>query len=294
VKVGFVCTNYNNTLDTKAAVASLRDGGRWADVRVVVVDNRSEESEVAELRELARELPQVEVIFSPTNVGYFAGLNLGIRQIRTRYPEIQHLVVGNNDLLFPDGFVESLQNYCEVFERWAVVSPDLVTLEGIHQNPHVLFPISGVRRLVWDLYFASYPAAILVRQLATVTKRFTSREESQAGSDLSKTAGPIAQGYGACYLIGPAFFRHFSRLYAPTFMMQEEFFLGEQLKGIGQQTYYDPRFIVHHRGHATTDKVPSRRLWVIARAAHLTYKQYLALSPEDRLAMVTNGTREPT
>lgn len=293
MKVGFVCTNYNNSAHTKAAITSLRDGGRWSDVRVVVVDNRSEAPELAALQEFARAHPGVDVVPSATNAGYFGGLNVGINRIRTNHPDVEHLVVGNNDLVFPPGFVDAVLNHREVFERWAVVSPDLVTFDGVHQNPHVLYPLSWRRKLVWDVYFASYPTAVMVKQVARMTRRFTSREESRDGSELHRSAGPIEQGYGACYLLGPAFFRHFSRLCAPTFMMQEEFFLGEQLKSIGQRTYYDPRFIVYHHGHATTDKVPSRRMWAIARDAHRTYKKYLALSTEDRLQMVTNGSREP-
>src|SRR6185437_6492043 len=105
--------------------------------------------------------------------------------------------------------------------------------------------------------------------------------------------GPIEQGYGACYLLGPVFFKHFSRLWAPTFLMQEEFFLYEQLKEIDQLTYYDPRFVVFHHGHATMDHMPSRRQWTISREAHRVYKRYLAMSPAERRNLIAAGSREP-
>lgn len=294
MKIGFVCTNYNNSSYTRAAIASLHAGGRWSDVRVVVVDNKSQDSDVASLKDVAREFPGVELVLHPDNVGYFPGLNIGIRHLRTKFPDIEHLVVGNNDLVFPENFVETVQRHREVFDTWAVVAPDLVTLDGVHQNPHVLHPISHTRKLIWDLYFLSYGTTVLIKHAARITRKFTIREENAPGTQLHKTPGPIEQGYGACYLIGPAFFRHFSRLCAPTFMMQEEFFLYEQLKGIGQLTYYDPRFVVYHHGHATTDKLPSRRQWVISRKAHHVYKRYLDLSPAEQLSLIAAGSREPS
>ena len=93
-------------------------------------------------------------------------------------------------------------------------------------------------------------------------------------------------GYGACYLLGPLFFRHFDCLCAPTFLMQEEFFLSEQLKFIGQMTYYDPRFVVQHVGHATMHRVPSRRHWGFSRDAYRTYKCYLGLSREEQCRLI--------
>jgi GT2 family glycosyltransferase len=292
MKIGYVCTNYNNASYTRAAIASLHAGGRGEDVRVVVVDNRSRDEDVAALQRVAGEFPHVEVVLSPDNVGYFPGLNLGIGHLRTRHPECEHLVIGNNDLLFPAEFVDSVERHRDVLDTWAVVAPDLVTPDGMHQNPHVLHPISAVRKRIWDLYYGYYVAAMVIKRAASLTRRFTVREENSATSELYKLAGPIEQGYGACYLLGPAFFRHFAKLAAPTFMMQEEFFLGEQLKSIGQQTYYDPRFVVLHHGHATMGTVPSRRHWALSHDAHVVYKRYAAMSPRERERFIAAASQE--
>jgi GT2 family glycosyltransferase len=288
--LGFVCTSYNNSAFTRAAVASLHAGGRWGDVRVVVVDNQSRPDDVAALRSVAREFPGVELVLNPENVGYFPGLNVGIRHLRARFPEVEHLVVGNNDLVFPEGFVDAVERHRDLLDAWAVVAPDLVTPGGVHQNPHVLHPIGRLRKLAWDLYFLTYGAGLLVKHAARAARRFTVRAENDPASELFRTPGPIEQGYGACYLLGPCFFRHFDRLCAPTFLMQEEFFLGEQLKLIGQQTYYDPRLVVQHHGHATTEALPGRRHWAIGQEAHRVYKRYLRLGPEERRRMVSEGS----
>jgi GT2 family glycosyltransferase len=292
MKVGFVCTNYNNAELTREMIASLHGGGAWDDVQVVVVDNRSVPDDVAVLEDTAREYPGVQLLLQEENRGYFRGLNVGIRHLRAHVPGVQHLVVGNNDLEFPKGFVQKLQEHRTLFDEWAVVAPDLVAPGGQHQNPHVLHPIGAARRAVWGVYFSAYAAALLVRTAARMTRPLTVREENSSASRLHLTAGPIEQGYGACYILGPKFFAHFGGLCAPTFLMQEEFFLGEQLRAIGQLTYYDPRFTVRHLHHATMGTVPSRRHWELSRASHRVYKRYLAMSVEQRRDFILDHSRE--
>ena len=102
---------------------------------------------------------------------------------------------------------------------------------------------------------------------------------------------PIILGLGACYLLGPKFFQHFDLLYAPTFLMGEEFFLAEQVKTIDQSVYYDPRFVVHHHGAATTNEVPSRRLWTLSRDSHHVYKQFLGLSVSEQRDRIMRASR---
>ncbi len=290
MKLGFVCTNYNNSGFTRSAIESLRAGPRWQDVRVVVVDNQSNARDIEGLRSIERDFPEVDIVFHGRNAGYFPGLNVGIARLRAAHPDVLHMVVGNNDLTFPAEFVDSVQQYREILDQWAVVAPDLIALDGMHQNPHVLYSISRARRLVWDLYYASYLLAGLIRRAARVTRGLTSRAENQADQQLYRKAGPVEQGYGACYLIGPCFFRHFRQFYAPTFLMQEEFFLSEQLKLIGQQTWYDPRFVVHHHAHASMGTLSSRRHWSISRDSHQVYKRYLALPLSEQRRLVAEGS----
>jgi GT2 family glycosyltransferase len=287
MKVGYVCTNYNNSSYTRSAIASLNASGREGDIVAVVVDNDSRVHDVESLRGLQRDFPNIELVLNGKNVGYFPGLNVGVHLLRSKYPEIAHMIVGNNDLEFPADFFDTFERHCGILDSWAVVAPDLVTPQGIHQNPHVFHSISRMRKLVWDLYALSYASGVLVKHAARISKRLTVREENATGSELYKQPGPIEQGYGACYLIGPMFHRHFRQFCAPTFMMQEEFFLFEQLQLIGQLTYYDPRFVVYHHGHASTDQLPNRRHWQISHDAHVIYKRYLAMKPAEQRRFVS-------
>ena len=293
MKIGFICTNYNNSSYTRAAVASLHAADAGNDVRIVVVDNKSNDDDVARLKDVAREFPKTEVVLNPANVGYFPGLNIGIERLRERFPEVDYVVIGNNDLVFPETFVETMQCQRHVLDKWAVIAPDLVTAAGVHQIPHVLYPISRARQLVWELHFLSYRVAVIIASAARITERFTARKERVPGSDLYKTACPIEWGFGACYILGPTFFSSFRRLWAPTFLMGEEFFLAEQVKSIDQRVFYDPQFVVFHHDHATTDRLPSRRQWEFLRISHRLYKRYLAMPAAERHSLIMGESQRP-
>ena len=271
MKIGFAFTNYNNSDLSETLVKSvvpMLESGR---ARIVFVDNASRPAEVEKMRLIEKAYPGVDVVYNPENSGYFKGLNLGIRSLRAESSAFDLIVVGNNDLEFPADFAQRLADAHEVMEKFPVVCPDLVGLDGEHQNPHVARPITPLRRLVWRLYFSNYLVAQLISAASGLSRRLTQRTDFR----LHQEAGPIIEGYGACYVLTPVFFRYYEELWAPTFLMGEEFFLSKQIQQIGQQIYYEPSIVVQHLDHATTGEVPSRKMWEISRDSHRVYREYL-------------------
>ena len=274
MKLGYVCTNYNNSAFTLGAVDSLmRNAGH--DIQVVVVDNASAENERVKLRPLAQQYPSVQVIESPDNTGYFRGLNLGLKALRAKRPDIDWVVAGNNDLEFPADFCDLLERHAGDLQSHSVISPDVVTLDGEHQNPHVIASISAVREIFYDLYYSNYHLGRLIYKLAKMFPRVSERSDEEQW----QIAQPIYQGHGSCYVLGPRFFRQFQEFWAPTFMMSEEFFLSKQLKDVGEQVWYDPRIRVIHHWHGSLEQLPSRKRWEMARDAHREYRKYVQVFP---------------
>ena len=85
MKIAYVCTNYNKSSFTRAAVDS-RLKNRGHDIEVIVVDNASAREEVEKLLPLTLKHRNVHVIEHPENTGYFRGLNLGLDALRRRRP----------------------------------------------------------------------------------------------------------------------------------------------------------------------------------------------------------------
>ncbi len=265
----FVATNFNNAKYSKEYFASLK-AGFAEEFTVVFVDNASTDADYDSLAELAGRR-EVVLIRNEKNVGYFEGLNVGIRYVRENFPEAKYLVVGNNDLVFPADFEAKIQECQSVLEKYPVVSPNIRTLDGVAQNPHVIAGISKKREFIYDLYNANYNLAQLILWMARLTQGFTDRKD-ELQHDIAQE---IYQGYGACYILGPRFFEHFNELWAPTFLMYEEFFLAKQLEDKGFKTYYEPRIVLTHHCHASTATLPGKFRWRLSREAHKEYRKYV-------------------
>jgi hypothetical protein len=273
MKIGFVFTNFNNSRFTREAIHSIFLNGDWKNIYVVVVDNHSVEKEIELLKEIKRDYPNIELILNCENLGYFGGLNVGIKYLRGKEEKVDHIIVGNNDIFFPNDFIASIYNNLSKFERHAIISPNIITLDGVHQNPHVVKKISKFREMIFDLYFMHYYLAVMIKKIAAVTKKVTDRKDEEQ----FEIAQTIYQGYGACYILGPIFFRHFDDLWAPTFLLGEEFFLSKQLESKKLELYYEPSINVKHHSHATTKKIPSKSLWEISRESHKLYRKYIKI-----------------
>jgi GT2 family glycosyltransferase len=270
MKIGYVCTNFNNSAYTVAAVDSLlRNAGHV--IHIVVVDNASREEEIEKLRLMDSRDSRVQVLECKENLGYFRGLNAGLAALRQQHGDIEWVVVGNNDLEFPPDFCDRLERQQSEYRSHSVISPDIVTLDGEHQNPHVISRISPVRELFYDLYYSNYYIGMLIYKAAKLLPGTTRRGDE----DQWQTARPIYQGHGSCYLLTPKFFAQFNELWAPTFLMSEEYFLSLQLKRVGEQVYYSPAISVTHHWHGALQNLPSKLRWTMARSAHREYRKYV-------------------
>ena len=272
--LGFVFTNYNNSEFTKSAISSMIFENGIFDYQIVIVDNDSDESNTQQLKFIKKERENnIHLILSKENIGYFRGLNLGIKQLKSTYPEMKYIIVGNNDLLFPDDFPAMIKNNKAVLDKYAVVSPDIVTANGIHQNPHVIKRISFVREIIYDIYYSNYLCTVLLSKIAKLTSHFTNRgDETQ-----HNIAQEINQGHGSCYILSTLFFDNFDELWSPTFLMGEEAFLSIQLRNKNLTVYYEPNIKITHFYHAAIGKVSSKKMWEFSKKAHQEYRKYVKL-----------------
>ena len=271
MRIGFVFTNFNNSKFTREAIHSISINDYAGDIVIVVIDNNSDLNEVELLKEIKLDYPYIHLILNIENFGYFKGLNIGLNYLKKNYETIDYIIIGNNDLVFHPGFIKSVYAYNLIFERFPIVSPDLVTLDGVHQNPHVIIEISKFRELIFDMYYSSYILASFINQIAKVTRRITDRKDEKQFN----VAQTIYQGYGACYILGKVFFKNFDQLWAPTFLMGEEFFLSKQLESKQMKIYYEPGITVRHQEHASVSKLPKKKLWELAKESHKIYRKYV-------------------
>lgn len=267
MKVVYIFVNFNNSIESIETVESIDKMEKKS--LVIIVDNCSSGEDLSRLKSKFFGQDGVIILENSQNVGYFPGLNVGINYVHNNKIHFDFIVVGNNDLSFPSNFMAKLKLRQEFYRDVPVISPDIVTLDGVHQNPHVLVKIGVVRELLYDLMYSSYTLFKFFiscsKILGTLSKR---GDESEF-----ETSREIDQGYGACYILSRKYFEFWYELPNDSFLFYEEFFLTHQLKSQKLKVYYDSYISVIHRLHKSTSNQPKKMMWEHARNSHWKHRR---------------------
>lgn len=271
MKCYLVIVNYNNSKVTIDCIQSVRsvEGSFF---KIVIVDNHSDSSNIGDLRTFIQNNVDlnIDLITLSDNIGYFPAINRGITSLNLNGHDDFFLVVGNNDLCFPPEFIQSLHNL-HVDKDIFIISPDIITLKGNHQNPHVISRISLLRRLMYRLYFTSYKIACILAYISSVLGA-NRRDQSRLGYDKEQV---IRMGFGACYIILPQFLQKVGLLDESVFLMGEEALLSEQVYSNGGKILYTPSVKVIHQDHSTFKKQPAKSTYNFTKESYKVYKKYL-------------------
>ena len=155
MRIGFVFTNFNNSLLTIQSVKSIEDNRLDVECRVVIVDNDSTCGEKQILAEAI--MPSfVKILWNKNNIGYFSGLNSGLDDINDGDFDCDLIIIGNNDLVFDEVFFKSICNNYHKMINHSVVCPSILTIDGVYQNPHLFKEVGRLREFVWDLFYSNY------------------------------------------------------------------------------------------------------------------------------------------
>lgn len=268
-KLAFVCVNFNNASYTKRFCDSLeRQSGRDSQflIECIIVDNSTDTEDSKILIGVAEERPWIRCLQAPNNMGYFGGLNYGLQH--APLDDYCYVIICNNDLTFEVSFCQELcsKNYdSQIY----AICPDVITKDGVHQNPHLLKRMGWWRRLQLDVYFAHYYFAyILLETLRVVRPQKSSPQQPVSGCELH-------MGIGACYILTRSFLNQFTQLHYPHFLYGEEAYFSNQIHSVGGVLWFDPVLRLHHAESATLSKVPKRMSYEFAREGYSSYKKML-------------------
>jgi GT2 family glycosyltransferase len=268
-EIAFLCVNFNNAIESGRLLDSLarqeKQSAEFA-VRCAIVDNSTSERAAAECEGVARRYSWATYVRSPGNLGYFGGLNYGMSA--EAISNARYLVICNNDIQFESSFCARL-----VQNRYPpnifAICPDVITADGIHQNPHILKRISRFRRLQFDVYFAHfYLSRLLILILKTIRPVKESPQQPEKGCELH-------MGVGACYVLTPEFLKRFDRLEYPFFLYGEEAYLANQIHSAGGLLWFDPNLRAYHSERASFSQLPNRTAYEFAREGYPDYRRLM-------------------
>lgn len=245
-KIAVVILNYNSAADCRKCVASLRQQ-EGVELEIVIVDNCSRAEEADAARNLARE-QGCTFIAAGENRGYNAGNNVGLRHAAGLGCE--YALIANPDMEFPErGYVARLAAEMRQRPDVAVVGSDIVTPEGIHQNPMM-------RDGDWRSSFG-WIKSFFRKKKADTYDFIDNYAESHYCSKVS----------GCCLLVRMDFMERIGYFDERVFLYCEEAILSRQVEREGMKMYYiaDARAIHAHVKSEKGDPVARFRHWKRSR-----------------------------
>ena len=269
-KYCFITVNYNNKVFTEKYIINILEmKTNEKNIEIIIVDNDStNKKEVEELKEFCRKFENVKFIQNNKNSGYFSGLNIGIREAKKE--KFEYLIIGNNDLTFDLDFLEKLSSK-KYKDDIIVIAPNIVTLDGRHQNPHYKNKMGKIEKIESYIYNFNYYLTMTIKYcLSKIRKKKRVRDSKQWNESTY-----IWAGIGACYVLNNNFFKYIVELDESVFLWGEEVLLAHQVETVGKKIYYDKDLHIEHHESASVSSIVSKKKYKIVKKSFKIYSKYL-------------------
>ncbi|MEM9983478.1 MAG: glycosyltransferase family 2 protein [Bacteroidota bacterium] len=231
--VSIVSVNYKQAGLTQAMLDSLREVSYPA-VQTIVVDNESDGESVPKL---AGEYPEAIFLYSPENLGFAGGNNLGFTRAEGKY-----VLLLNNDTEVDPGFLEPMVEMMEQRPEVGIVSP--------------------------KIYFFDYPETLQyagttpIHPITSRGRKFGYRELDQGQHDLPRETG---YANGACMLIRRELIEDLGHMAEDYFLYYEEHDFTERIKQAGYQVMFQPKGKIYHKVSASTGALSPLKAFYLHR-----------------------------
>lgn len=242
MKIATIILNYNSSADCKRCIGDLLMQEN-VEQEIIVVDNCSKEEERSAVENLCNEL-SVTFIANDKNGGYNAGNNIGLRYAAKKGYE--YALIANPDMQFPNrDYLQKLLEPMLNDKEIVVCGSDIVTPEGVHQNPAHR---DGDWRSCWGWF------ADLFMKKATDAYSFIDNYTSS--HYCSKVSGCCLL-VRMSYIKDIGFFDEYPMLYC------EEAILSRQVENANKKMYYttETQAIHAHKNSEKGDPIPRFKQW---------------------------------
>jgi N-acetylglucosaminyl-diphospho-decaprenol L-rhamnosyltransferase len=238
----------------RSCLDSLREHPAGIGMRLIVVDNASGDGTVEMLRS---EYPEVDLIASPTNLGFAAATNLGARRGTAPY-----LLALNPDTAVTAGALDTVIATMEAHPEAAVVGPRLVRANGSLDH--------AAKR--------SFPTPTsALGHFTRVGRRPGARGRLAAYRAPEVESGPVDAVNGAFMLMRRDAFERLGGFDEGYWMYMEDLDLSYRLAQAGWRSWYEPAATVVHVKGGTVGGPRSARLdWHFHRGMYRFYRRHYA------------------
>ena len=257
--VSFVILHYVVYDYTLKCINSILNNIEYDNYSVIVIDNGSPDNSFTKIEQAYSQNKYVVCIKSEKNLGFARGNNLGYQYAKENLSS-SFIVIANNDTIFEQGnFVNILINEYNK-ERYGILGPDIVRIDGYHQSPYRSEIINKNQVKRWTLnrkiWFFSLKLNKLIsngRESLVLQKIYNKKDnKNRLQIDHSRQQKHVVL-QGACIIYSPLFIKIFDYgFYPETFMYCEEDIIAYLCEKKGLSTMYTPSLKILHAESAST------------------------------------------
>ena len=257
MNISIVILHYVAMDETEKCVESILNQEKYCNqnINIIIVDNASPNKTGEQLKNKYKNIHNIHIICSKTNMGFAKGNNLGYEYaLKNNNPDI--VILSNNDIqIIQKNFFDLLASAYKK-TNFGVCGPDIyLPKKKIHQNPLTMieFDKRGIKRLILEYRVKLLIFKILkITHLYIILKKIKTNVNIQSNTNWKNMSEGIGL-HGAFLILGKSYINAFPKgLYDKTFMYLEEAILYYQCKKKKIRMIYDPNIsVVHNEGIAT-------------------------------------------
>jgi len=244
-------------------IESILKNIKYSNYNIIVVDNNSTNDSYIRLREKYDKIKNVYFIKNDDNLGFAKGNNVGYRFAKYKLNSDFIILLNNDTIIEQENFIDIVINKFEK-TKFYVLGPDIMTLDGNHQNPqrerlvgrdelkksilyykiYLILNYMGLEEIVHKVY----------KNLKCLISNNKENNYKIYNSNFIEEQENV-QLHGSCLIFSPLYVKKFIGLYEKTFMFMEEDILYYTLLQEKFKSLYSPEIKIIHKEDGSTNYI---------------------------------------
>lgn len=250
MKFCFVILHYRTLNETLKCIQYLKKLDNQHDIQIIVVDNNSKDGSTQEIKNRIIEEENILYVEAEYNLGFAKGNNLGYTIAKHKY-QAQNIIILNSDVYIQQREFPQLVDKIYKQTKFDILGPDIITNNGVHQNP-VIYINDSIDRVNKTILRnrISFFTSFLPISIKKILKR--KNDGSKFNKELVQSEdSPL---HGSCLVFSENFIdNHELPFYPDTFLYGEEDILYYLGKKRHEKFVFSPSIRVLHEEDAATD-----------------------------------------
>ena len=260
VKALVITVNFRGCAATLRFLRAIAEADAFEQVDVIVVENASQDGSGETIREAISTLPNVSLLESDRNRGYFGAARWALEHYLSAHALPDWTIVCNNDIMFERDFFAQLfsRDPREAGVRAPAIIPELT---GIDCNPFYRQRPTRWQVVRFQFWLSNYWLMATKQLLAPAFRKMRHRfyfwRQRKPPTGVARIYAP----HGACIIFSRRYFEAGGYIDDGFFLYAEEFSVAEIARRRGIPVVHDTALLVRHNAHHSTGRLLTRDMF---------------------------------